>query len=71
MYQPGICESACREYARHVARVNVQGWKLSQPPRMRTPLRARFATGLIALGMWIAPTAPDMATRERATASAG
>jgi hypothetical protein len=71
MYQPGICESACREYARHVARVNVQGWKLSQAPRTRLQLRLRLAARLIALGMWIAPAAPEPAFGERAAASTG
>jgi hypothetical protein len=54
MYEPGHYESACRDYARHVARVNAQDWtKWVGPPQPSA--RARLGAFLIVLGTRIAP----------------
>jgi hypothetical protein len=57
MYEPGHYASVCRDYARHVTRVNAEGWKKWTAPA-RPSTRARIGAFLIALGTRLAPAVP-------------
>lgn len=56
MYDQGHFNSVCRDYARHVARVNAEGWKKWTAPA-RPSMQARLGAFLIVLGTRIAPAA--------------
>jgi hypothetical protein len=56
MTLPGVGDAACRDYARHVARINAESWKKGHSPAARRSLRTRLGTALIALGLRLAPS---------------
>jgi hypothetical protein len=56
MTLPGVGEAACRDYARHVARINAESWRKAQSPTARRSLRTRLGTALIALGLRLTPS---------------
>ena len=62
MYEPGHYDAVCRNYARHVARVNAEGWKKGTAP-VRPSMRARLGACLIVLGTRLAPPMPGSSVK--------